>query len=159
MYPPRLRSQPASRAGAECRGGGLPILPPNPPRRGEDPELDLVEDELYRKDPVGDRVARVLRTPWTSCLTVAAPDVGTTHSSIRPKRRTWEPWWRSICTGNSSSMTEHSQITASPELKLTANTLSVLGAGSCPPKSSGVFAWWCGLATMTVAGEWACPYS
>jgi hypothetical protein len=32
-----------------------------PPKRGDDPELDAVEDELYRLDPTGDRVARVLR--------------------------------------------------------------------------------------------------
>lgn len=32
-----------------------------PPERGDDPELDAVEDELYRLDPTGDRVADVLR--------------------------------------------------------------------------------------------------
>ncbi|MCA0331042.1 MAG: restriction endonuclease [Actinobacteria bacterium] len=32
-----------------------------PPRPGDDPQLDAVEHELYRLDPTGDRVARVLR--------------------------------------------------------------------------------------------------
>jgi Restriction endonuclease NaeI len=31
------------------------------PARGEDPELDAVEDELYTLDPAGDRVAMVIR--------------------------------------------------------------------------------------------------
>jgi Restriction endonuclease NaeI len=31
------------------------------PERGEDPELDAVEAELYRMDPTGDRVATVIR--------------------------------------------------------------------------------------------------
>lgn len=32
-----------------------------PPLRGDDPDLDAVEDELYQLDPTGDRVAAVIR--------------------------------------------------------------------------------------------------
>jgi hypothetical protein len=41
--------------------GVLFTVEPDPPPRGDDPELDAVEAELYRADPSGDQVARVIR--------------------------------------------------------------------------------------------------
>jgi hypothetical protein len=38
-----------------------PPLFSSAPERGADPEMDTVEDDLYRLDPSGDRVAKVLR--------------------------------------------------------------------------------------------------
>lgn len=44
---------------ARSDGGG--VIKIGPPLPGEDSELDAVERELYRIDPSGDRIARVLR--------------------------------------------------------------------------------------------------
>lgn len=45
-------------------GGIVSILLDNPPPLGADPQLDTVEAALYRLDPTGDRVAKVLRNTF-----------------------------------------------------------------------------------------------